>query len=121
MRRVFGILGAMTLLLTFVFMGSVGTALAAPHWNKDDGHYQHIFVIMMENHSTDEIFGNTADAPYTNWLASKAAVSTDYYGVTHPSHVEREVPEAAGLCFPSVWSGSQDHPAWGPVSATDSE
>jgi phosphatidylinositol-3-phosphatase len=40
---------------------------------------------MMENHSTDEIFGNTADAPFTNRLTSRAAVSTDYFGVTHPS------------------------------------
>jgi len=85
MRRVLGMMGAMTLLLSFVFVGSVGTALAAPNWNKGDGHYQHIFVIMMENHSTDEIFGNTADAPFINWLASRAAVSNDYFGVTHPS------------------------------------
>jgi phosphatidylinositol-3-phosphatase len=85
MRRVIGTMGSMTLLLSFVFVGSIGTALAAPQRNKNDGHYQHIFVIMMENHSTDQIFGNTADAPFINGLASKAAVSTDYFGVTHPS------------------------------------
>jgi hypothetical protein len=50
MRRVLAMMGAMTLLLSFVFMGSVGTALAVPNWNKDDVHFQHIFVIMMENH-----------------------------------------------------------------------
>ena len=55
MRRVFGMMGAMTLLLSFVFIGSAGTALAAPYWNKDDGHFQHIFVIMMENQSPRRI------------------------------------------------------------------
>jgi hypothetical protein len=39
----------------------------------------------MENHSTDQIFGNTADAPYINQLASQYAISTNYFGVTHPS------------------------------------
>lgn len=46
---------------------------------------QHIFFIMMENHSTNEIFGNTADAPYLNQLANTYGISTSYYGVTHPS------------------------------------
>jgi hypothetical protein len=40
---------------------------------------------MMENHATDQIFGNTVDAPYINELASRYASSTDYFGVTHPS------------------------------------
>jgi hypothetical protein len=85
MRRVLRTTVAMTLLLSFMLVGSVGTALAAPQRDKDDGKYQHIFVIMMENHSTDEIFGNTADAPFINRLASRYAISTDYFGVTHPS------------------------------------
>ncbi len=46
---------------------------------------QHVFWIMMENHGTDEIIANTADAPYINQLASQYAVATNYYGVTHPS------------------------------------
>lgn len=46
---------------------------------------QHIFWIMMENHSTGEIIGNTADAPYLNQLANQGAVATNYFGVTHPS------------------------------------
>jgi hypothetical protein len=40
---------------------------------------------MMENHATDEIIGNTADAPYLNELAGQYGVATNYYGVTHPS------------------------------------
>jgi hypothetical protein len=45
----------------------------------------HIVVIMMENHATNEILGNTTDAPYINQLASQYGVATQYYGVTHPS------------------------------------
>jgi hypothetical protein len=45
----------------------------------------HIFFIMMENHSSAEIIGNTADAPYINQLASQYGVATNYFGVTHPS------------------------------------
>ncbi len=85
MRRVFSMTGAITLLLSLVFVSGVGSALAAPRSDKNDNQFQHIFVIMMENHSTNEIFGNTADAPYINSLLSNAAVSTDYFGVTHPS------------------------------------
>jgi hypothetical protein len=47
--------------------------------------FKHIFVIMMENHATDEIIGNLADAPYINQLAARHAVATNYFGVTHPS------------------------------------
>ena len=62
-------------------------ALQAPASRDDDGRLQfkHIFFIMMENHATNEIIGNTADAPYINQLASHAAVAMNYFGVTHPS------------------------------------
>jgi hypothetical protein len=46
---------------------------------------QHVFFIMMENHGTDEIIGNVADAPFINKLASRYGVALNYYGVTHPS------------------------------------
>jgi hypothetical protein len=51
----------------------------------DDDKIDHIFYIMMENHATDEIIGNVADAPFINDLASKYGVAMNYYGVTHPS------------------------------------
>lgn len=46
--------------------------------------YQHIFVIMMENHSFDEIIGNP-NAPQINALAQEYGLATNSYGVTHPS------------------------------------
>ena len=46
--------------------------------------YQHIFYIMMENHSYGEIIGS-AYAPQINALAQEYGLATSYYGVTHPS------------------------------------
>jgi phosphatidylinositol-3-phosphatase len=48
---------------------------------------KHLFLVMMENHSTEDILGNTADAPYINGLVKQPGVSysTQYFGVTHPS------------------------------------
>jgi hypothetical protein len=49
---------------------------------------KHLFLIMMENHSTEDIIGNVADAPFiNNQLLKQAGVSyaTQYFGVTHPS------------------------------------
>ncbi len=46
--------------------------------------YQHIFYVMMENHSYDEIIGSP-NAPQINALAHTYGLATSYYGVTHPS------------------------------------
>ena len=46
--------------------------------------YQHIFYIMMENHSYGQVIGN-ANAPEINKLAQEYGLATDYFGVTHPS------------------------------------
>ena len=47
-------------------------------------HYDHIFVIVEENHSFTDVIGNPA-APNLNALASAYGVATNYFGVTHPS------------------------------------
>ena len=46
--------------------------------------FDHIFTIMMENHSYNEIIGSS-QAPYINSLASQYGLATNYFGVTHPS------------------------------------
>jgi hypothetical protein len=49
---------------------------------------KHVFLIMMENHSTEDIVGNAADAPFINNQLLKqpgVAFATQYFGVTHPS------------------------------------
>jgi len=46
--------------------------------------YQHIFVIMLENHAHDQIIGNPL-APHLNALARTYGLAMRYYGITHPS------------------------------------
>jgi hypothetical protein len=58
--------------------GPCGTA-TAPHA------YQHVIWIWMENHSLNEIIGNTSQAPYLNSLAAECGLATNYHNITHPS------------------------------------
>ena len=44
----------------------------------------HIYVIMLENHSKSSVIGDP-NAPYLTSLAHRYAMADNYYGVTHPS------------------------------------
>jgi acid phosphatase len=46
--------------------------------------YDHIVVVVEENHSFGEIVGNP-QAPYINSLAAGGALLTNYHAITHPS------------------------------------
>src|SRR5512141_2186044 len=46
--------------------------------------FDHIFVIVLENHSYSEIIGNSA-APYLNSLANQYGLATQYHAIGHPS------------------------------------
>ena len=48
-------------------------------------HYDHIVVVVEENHSYSQIFGASGVMPYFASLAQQGAVFTDSHGVTHPS------------------------------------
>jgi hypothetical protein len=45
----------------------------------------HVYVIMMENHSYQQIIGNVAGAPYINRLAHEGNLARAYFAVGHPS------------------------------------
>src|SRR5215469_3852100 len=47
-------------------------------------HYDHIFVIVEENHGYTDVIGNKA-APNLNALASQYGIATNYFAVAHPS------------------------------------
>lgn len=47
--------------------------------------YDHIVVAIEENHTFQQIIGNTAEAPFFNYLAAGGVSLTDFYGLTHPS------------------------------------
>ena len=46
--------------------------------------FSHVVVVVEENHSYEEVIGNSA-MPYLNSLAKQYGLATQYYGDTHPS------------------------------------
>jgi len=46
--------------------------------------YDHVIIIMEENHGYNELIGS-ANAPYINQLAQQAALFTQSHGISHPS------------------------------------
>ncbi|MGB8363718.1 MAG: alkaline phosphatase family protein [Rhizomicrobium sp.] len=62
-------------------VNAAGAALAADRMPR----YDHIFVIILENHSTDEIIGGNSAAPELNRLAREYGFASNYYAISHPS------------------------------------
>jgi hypothetical protein len=62
------------------------SAISADDHDKDRGmpRLDHVFVIMMENHSFSQIIGNP-NAPFANALAQSANAATRYFAIAHPS------------------------------------
>jgi hypothetical protein len=61
-------------------------------------HFDHVFVVMMENEDYGNIIGNSA-APYINSLLPKAANLKNIYALTHPSD-----PNYTGLAGGSLYN-----------------
>lgn len=74
-----------TLLLLALAASIFAATLAAPAFAGGNDQPDHVYFIMMENHATNQIIGNTADAPFVNKLARRYSVAVNYHGVTHPS------------------------------------
>jgi phosphatidylinositol-3-phosphatase len=70
-----------------------------------DAHLDHVFVIMLENHSQSSVIGDT-NAPFITALASTYATADQYYGVTHPSE-----PNYIAAISGSNWAINNDDPA----------
>ena len=63
-----------------------GTALcaASPGASAGAKHFDHIFLIMMENHGFPQIINNPY-APFVNQEALTANLASNYFAVAHPS------------------------------------
>src|SRR5215467_4301337 len=72
-------------LITIAIMGAVALA-SLPVSSADTAipRYSHIFVIIEENHTTDEIIGNPA-APNLTRLAREYGFASNFFAVSHPS------------------------------------
>jgi phosphatidylinositol-3-phosphatase len=78
MKRKTAILGLLaTALVGTVFAGEGPVPKGVPHLD-------HVFVIMMENHSYSQIVNNP-NAPFTNQYARSKNAATNYFAVAHPS------------------------------------
>lgn len=77
---------------TFLAAGVIGAlsltavqASASPdQWRGHRQHLDHVFVIMLENHSKNSVIDDP-NAPYLTSLAHSYGMADHYYGVTHPS------------------------------------
>lgn len=60
--------------------------------------FDHVFMVMMENTTYDQVIGDTTDAPFINGLASQGVLLDNYSGVYHPSD-ENYLAIAGGNTF----------------------
>jgi len=67
----------------------------------------HVFVIMMENHSYSQILNNP-NAPFANALARSANTATNYFAIAHPS-LTNYLEVVGGSNFGVL---SDNNPAW---------
>jgi hypothetical protein len=79
--------------------GAAGAGSAVPH-------YDHVLVIIEENHGYSDVIGNPA-APNLNALATRFGVATRYFGITHPSE-----PNYVALLGGSFFGIQSDDPYW---------
>jgi phospholipase C len=80
------------------------TAASAAGLPATSSQYDHIFVIVEENHGFTDVIGNPA-APNLNALASAYGVATHYFAVTHPSE-----PNYVALLGGSPFTVNSDNP-----------
>jgi hypothetical protein len=88
--RVLAVLGAAACLALSVSAAASASTSQAGRSSSDHGSSEHgapldhIFVIMLENHSQSSVIGDP-NAPYLTSLATTYSMADHYYGVTHPS------------------------------------
>jgi hypothetical protein len=82
--------------------GAVTTLAHSPQ--SANAHLDHVFVIMLENHSKSSVIDD-ANAPYITELAHTYGEAVDYYGVTHPSE-----PNYIAAISGSNWFVNDDNP-----------
>ena len=101
LRRSIGLLAT---LLTVAAALATGGATASG--SPGVARYDHIFVVVEENHGFADVIGNPA-APNLNALAHQFGLATQYFGVTHPSE-----PNYVALLGGSPFGVTSDNPYW---------
>ena len=84
LARRLGILAPMVALISLTLAACAPQPNSAPRVTATIPRYQHIFLMVMENHDYDDIIGSS-QAPHLNALAKQYGLATNYWAVTHPS------------------------------------
>ena len=100
----------------------IGTVASGNLASADEGavprgvhHLDHVFVILMENHSYDQILGNPS-SPFMNASTRDASsLATNYYAVAHPESDELSPEIVGGSNFGVLNDNSPD---WHNVTCT---
>lgn len=98
--------GRFVLVWTIVLLAVAGTAQAQVRGGAAGAvpAYDHIMVVVEENHGFSDVIGNPA-APNLNHLAHTFGLATDYTGVAHPSE-----PNYVALLGGSTFGIANDNP-----------
>src|SRR5437016_14619668 len=100
----YGLRRCIGLIATFLTTSAALTTGAAPAGGSSGvARYDHIFVIVEENHGFADVIGNPA-APNLNALASQYGIATNYFEVAHPSE-----PNYVALLGGSTFDLSNDN------------
>jgi hypothetical protein len=98
------LVAALAAALVAVAVGSATTA-TAKSGPKAEGHaFEHVFVIMLENHSQSSVIDDP-NARFITSLAHHYGMAANYYGVTHPSE-----PNYVASISGSNWGINDDRP-----------
>lgn len=94
----------LTVVLVAAIAASGGAAKRASHHDEHGAKLNHVFVIMLENHSKSSVIDDP-NAPFITSLAHTYGMASNYYGVTHPSE-----PNYVAAISGSNWFVNDDNP-----------
>src|SRR6201996_7316981 len=84
---------------------SGATPTAGQGRGNDRVQLDHVFIIVLENHSAKSVIGDP-NTPYITSLAQQYGEAANYFGVTHPSE-----PNYIAMTSGSNWFTNNDNPA----------
>jgi len=104
-RKLVGVLGVLSVLAMSASTASASaTAPQTSTLKAPVDRYDHVFLIVEENHGPEDVIGNPA-APNLNHLADHYGLATSYYGITHPSE-----PNYVAMLGGSTFGVANDNP-----------
>ena len=104
-RMLVGFLGVVGVLaMAASTVSAMASASPTPAIKAPASRYDHVFVVVEENHGFEDVIGNPA-APNLNRLADRYGLATDYYGISHPSE-----PNYVAMLGGSTFGVANDNP-----------